>query len=456
MNTILKTSLLIIFFSFSVNITSQVTGTLTLDEAVEMALNENKLIKISQQRILGSEGKLSEMKSNYFPRIVLESVAAYNSDPNLYINKGELNGLYDHLVEDEIIDDWLTDNFPLPSKKITILGGNNFVVKSNAAIYQPLTQLISINTGRKVAELDVEISKLQYDGVKSKIRLGVKELFYGILIQDAKVNEALQEVEYKKSEYQDATNTYEAGELLYLYVTSAKAEVFEAAQDLLYEENLKEQYIFSFNQLIGAQYSYQPDLELPILDFEPVGGIQEYYIQGSEKNYGLKIALADLDKSELGITAAKKAYIPELSFFAQYYYNYGIPLYANQYLLAGLNFQWTLIDFGERASVVKQRNAIYNEALDNLEYKILTLQGEIQQAYRNISYAESLILTALKAYEAREEELILTINAVEVGEALSSMMFKAKADMSGAKADKLAAELNYQIAVAKLNSLVGE
>jgi outer membrane protein TolC len=35
-------------------------------------------------------------------------------------------------------------------------------------------------------------------------------------------------------------------------------------------------------------------------------------------------------------------------------------------------------------------------------------------------------------------------------------MYKAKADIAGAKADKLAAELNYQIAVAKLNSLVGE
>ena len=77
-------------------------GKLTLDEALEMALNENKLIKISQQRILGSEGKLSEMKSNYFPRIEIQSVGAYNSDPNLYINKGELNGLYDELVDDEL------------------------------------------------------------------------------------------------------------------------------------------------------------------------------------------------------------------------------------------------------------------------------------------------------------------------------------------------------------------
>ena len=177
MNRILNIFLLTIFFSFSANLTSQVMGKLTLDEALEMALNENKLIKISQQRILGSEGKLSEMKSNYFPRIEIQSVGAYNSDPNLYINKGELNGLYDELVDDEVIDDWLIDNYPLPSRQITLLGANDFVVKSNAAIYQPITQLTSINTGRKIAELDVEISKLQYDGVKSKIKLGVKELF---------------------------------------------------------------------------------------------------------------------------------------------------------------------------------------------------------------------------------------------------------------------------------------
>ena len=127
MNRILNIFILTIFFSFSANLTSQVMGKLTLDEALEMALNENKLIKISQQRILGSEGKLSEMKSNYFPRIEIQSVGAYNSDPNLYINKGDLNGLYNQLLNDgfinEAADDWLINNYPLPSQKVTILGG---------------------------------------------------------------------------------------------------------------------------------------------------------------------------------------------------------------------------------------------------------------------------------------------------------------------------------------------
>ncbi len=455
MNACLKICLVILFFGFTVKLFSQDASKLSLDQALEKALNDNQLIKIFQQRILGNEGKLKEMKSHYYPRIVFEGTLAYNSDPNIYIKKGELNGLYDQLIEDKVIDDWLKENIPLPPKKVTFLKGDNLLFKSNGALYQPLSQITTVNTGKKVAKLDLEISKLEYEDLRSEISLGVKELFYGILIQDERVNEVLQDLEYSKAEYQVAVNAYEAGELLYLNVTALKAEIYEKEQDLLYEENLREQYTFSFNQLIGEDLNYKPDLELSAIDISPIGNIQEYYQMGAAENFELNIANATLDKSKLGITAAKKAYIPELSYFAQYNYNHGIPLYPEQYLLTGLNLRWTLIAFGERSALVKQRNALYNEALEDLEYKRLSVQTEIHQAYRNIIYAESLIKTALKAYEAREEEMTLTVDAVEAGEVLQSMIFKAKADLAGAKADKLAAELNYQIAIARLERLVG-
>ena len=456
MKSKLKILLLILFYCFSSSLISQDANKLSLDQALEKALNDNQLIKIFQHRILGSEGKLKEMKSHYYPRIVIEGTMAYNSDPNIYIRKGELNGLYDQLIDNKIIDDWLKENAPLPPKKLTFLKGSNLLYKTNGALYQPLSQLTTVNTGKKIAKIDVEISKLEYENLKSEISLGVKELFYGILIQDEMVNEALHDLEYTKAEYQDAVNAYEAGELLYLEVTALKAEVFEKEQDLLNEENIKEQYIFSFNQLIGEDLNYIPDLKLPAIEVSLVGGIQEYYQKGAADNFELNIATATLDKSKLGISAAKKAYIPELSYFAQYNYNHGIPLYPEQYLLTGLNLSWTLIAFGERSALVKQRNALYNEAAENLEYRRLSVQTEIHQAYRNIIYAESLIKTAFKAYEAREEEMVLTNDAVEAGEALPSMIFKAKADLAGAKADKLAAELNYQIAIAKLQQLIGK
>jgi outer membrane protein TolC len=244
--------------------------------------------------------------------------------------------------------------------------------------------------------------------------------------------------------------------MLYLDVTALKADIFDKEQDLLKEENLREQYLLSFNQLIGEDFSYSPNLILPAIEVMPMGGIQKYYQMGAVDNYQLNIATATLDQSKLGITAAKKAYIPELSYFAQYNYNYGIPLYPENYFLTGLNLKWTLVAFGERSSVVKQRNALYNEALEDLEYKRLTVQTEIHQAYRNIIYAESLIRTANEAFLAREEEMQLTIDAVDAGEALPSMIYKAKADLAEARADKLAAELNYQISIAKLNRLIGK
>jgi len=101
------------------------------------------------------------------------------------------------LIDDEVIDDWLKENVPLPPKKITFIEGNNMLYKTNGALYQPLSQLTTVNTGKKIAKLDVEISELEYENLKSEISLGVKELFYGILIQNEKVNEAKQDLEYE-------------------------------------------------------------------------------------------------------------------------------------------------------------------------------------------------------------------------------------------------------------------
>jgi len=174
--------LLILFVWTSTSLISQEENKLSLDQALEKAMNDNQLIKIFQHRILGNEGKLKEMKSHYYPRIILEGILAYNSDPNIYIKKGELNGIYDQLIDDEVIDDWLKENVPLPPKKITFIEGNNMLYKTNGALYQPLSQLTTVNTGKKIAKLDVEISELEYENLKSEISLGVKELFYGILI----------------------------------------------------------------------------------------------------------------------------------------------------------------------------------------------------------------------------------------------------------------------------------
>ena len=130
-------------------------------------------------------------------------------------------------------------------------------------------------------------------------------------------------------------------------------------------------------------------------------------------------------------------------------------MYPDNYLITGLNLKWTILASGQRSSLIKQRNALFNEASENYNYKVKQLKTEVHKAYLNLVYAKKLIQTAEKALEARTEQVILTKNSLEEGEVLQSIMIEAKADFAKAEADLLASNLNYLIQFAKLKKLIG-
>ena len=151
----LKTSIVIVFLILAFQVsTAQDTIYLNLNQALEMAVKQNQLIKIFQYKIANADGKLKEMNSHFYPRIIAEGIFAYNSDPNIYARKGEFNHFYDDLIGVEWIDELLEKYFPLPPRDMTLIKGENFFSKANVGVYQPLSQLTTINTGKKIAGID--------------------------------------------------------------------------------------------------------------------------------------------------------------------------------------------------------------------------------------------------------------------------------------------------------------
>ena len=434
---------------------SQDTVYLNLNQAVEMAVEQNQLIKIFKHKIENADAKLSEMKSHFYPRVIAEGIFAYNSDPNISATKGEFNHIYSDLISNEEIRKLLIEYFPLPPKDMTLIKGKEYFYKTNISVFQPLSQLTTINTGAKIADIDLRISNLEYEDIVSKITLGVNELFYGILIEEKNVEVARLNLEYAVAEHNDVKNAYNSGEVLMIAVSALKAEMYEKEQELLEAQNTLETYRYSFMQLIGLEVNTLPVLSFEEINLEAFSKIEDYYSKAYENNYELGISNLTKDKANFGIDAAKKAYIPELTYFAQYNYNQGIPLYPDNYLITGLNLKWTIFAAGERSSLIKQRNALFDQATENYNYKIKQLKTDVHKAYLNLVYAKKLIQTAEKALEARTEQIILTKNALEEGQVLFSVMIEAKADFAKAESDMLASKLNYLIQFAKLNKLIG-
>ncbi len=451
-----RTYILISLLSIT-GITPQAQDTLymNLNQSVDSAQNNNRLIRIFQYRIINAQGKLTEMKSHYYPRVILDGSFAYNSDPNIRLKKGELNRSIEELINIEWIDELITDYFPIPPKDMIILYGQDFFVKSNLGLYQPISQLTTINTGRKVAETDLLISEIEKENIVSQIRLGITELFYGILIEAKNEEYARYDVEYTKAEYYDALNASEAGEILPIDVLALEAEIHEKEGELLQIQNKKEQYLLTFGQMVGLDDPMVPVPQLDSISLSFPAPLPDYQRLASENNFELGIADLTMHKANLGITAARKVYIPELTAFAQYNYNYGIPLFPESYLLAGLNLKWTLVAAGERKALVNQRNALFMEASEDFQFKTRQIQNEVRSSYLNIVYAQKLIITAQKALNARLEEYKLAKDAVEEGEALPSIFLQSRADLAKAEADFLGAQLNYQIMIAKMKRLTG-
>lgn len=428
---------------------------LTLEQAVDSAQSNNRLIRIFQYKIANARGKLTEMKSHYYPRVIFDGSFAYNSDPNIHLKKGELNPVIRELIDWEWVDDLISNYFPLPPKDIILLYGEDFFVKSNLGFYQPISQLTQVNTGRKVAATDVRISELELEDVVSQIRIGVTELFFGILIEEKREIWATDNLAFKEAEYRDAVNARDAGEVLAIDVMAMEAEIHEQEAELLEIVNQKEEYMLMFAQMVGMPDSVTPVPFIDTIDAALPAPLPEYLSLADRNNYELGIASLTRQKATFGVQAAQKEYIPELTAFAQYNYNYGIPLFPESYFLAGINLKWTLVAMGERKGVVRQRKALFQEASEDLEFKIREIRNKIRTKYLNLVYAQKLILTAEKALAARQEAFRLSANAMEEGELLASRYLEARAELAKAEADLLAARLNYQILLAQMQRLAG-
>ncbi len=452
-----RKTIIFLFLAFtSVLIYAQDTLYLDLESSKKMAENNNRLIKIFQYKIENSEGQLSEMKSNYFPRVVAEGTFGYNSDPNIHVYKGEFNHIYDDLIEVGWIDEMLKEYFPLPPKDMILVHGDEFFYETNVSVYQPLSQLTQVNTGRKVAETDLKITRIKKEDVVSEIKLGVTELFYGILLESKKLDAAGLEIKYKEAEYQDVFNAWKAGEILEIDVKALEAEIHEKEQELIQIRNKWQSYLLSFRQLTGLDDEMEIALMPVQIEIDETADLSEILSMARQNNYDLRIADLTMQKASLGIMAAKKEYIPELTYFMQYNYNHGIPLNPDAYFLTGLNLKWNIFSSGERKALVKQRNALHKEAVEDFEYERQTVRNEVEKGYLNLSYAKKLIETARLALQARKEEVKLISDAVEEGESLPTRLIKAKSDLAKAEADVLGAQLNYLIVKAKLKRLKGE
>jgi outer membrane protein TolC len=414
---------------------------LTLAEAVQLAVQQNRVLKIARLKIQESEHRKEGARSDYFPTITNQSNALHISElQDISIPAGGFG---------------TAAGAPIPNVNTILRQGNQTLISSGTSIAQPLTQLLRVHQENRVAAAEIAASKDDLKKAENEIALQVHALYYGILVAQLQKKSAEQQTTFSTESLRESENDVRGGSALQVVVLQNRAELLQGQQSVLTADLQIQDYMVELNDLIGLPLDTKLELDSEVETNLETLPKAEYVKEAWEENPEIRGAEETVAKARAGAAAAKTAYIPDITAYARHSYQDGVPFFVRNFGTVGVNLSYTLWDFGKRRAVVREHASQLAEAEQNLEHLKEEVAVAIERSYNKVERTRSLVNVATQVAQLREESERLATNQAAQGVVLISDVRHATAANYAAKAELLQARLGYLLAWAELERTIG-
>ncbi len=415
---------------------------LTLSEAVHLAVEQNRTLKIARLRVKENQERKAGARSSYFPTITNQSNALHISElQNIVIPPGSLG---------------TAAGASIPPQSISVEQGKNTLVSSGTMIAQPLTQLLRIHQENRIAAAEVATSRDELKNAEDEIALQVHTLYFGILVAQLQKKAAEQETSFASESLRENGNDVRGGSALQVAEIQSRAELLQGQQSVLTAELQIEDYMTELNDLLGLPLDTKLELDTEVATNFATLPKAEYVKTAWEENPEIRAAEEAVTKARAAVAAAKTAYIPDITAYARHSYQDGVPFFVRNFGTVGVNLNYTLWDFGKRRAAVREHADQLAEAEQNLERLKEQVAVEIERSYNKLERTRSMVKVATQVAKLRQESERLTTDQAAQGIVLISDVKHATAANYKANADLLQATLGYVLAWAELQRTVGQ
>ena len=414
---------------------------LTLAEAVRLAVEQNRSLKIARLKVKENQYKKNAARSDYFPTITNQSNAlhiselqALNVPPGAF---GTVSGV------------------PIPAVNTNLQQGKQTLYSSGTMIAQPLTQLLRIHQENRAAAAEIANSRDELKNGENEVALQVHALYYGILVAQLQKKAAEQETAFARETLQENEHSVQGGSALEVSEMQGRATLLESQQAVLTAELQIQDDTTELNDLLGLPLDTPLELQPEdVTRFEMLSKADCIKAAWGE-NPEIQSAEATVEKARAGVAAAKTAYIPDITAYARHSYQDGVPFVVRNFGTVGVNLNYTLWDFGKRRANVRESETQLAESEENVERLKEQVAVEIERSYNKLERTKNMVNVALQVAKLREESERLAGNQQQQGVILISDMRQASAANYKAKADLLQANLAYLLAWAELQRTMG-
>ena len=278
--------------------------TLTLPEAVRLALAQNRALKIARLKVSENEQKKASARSSYFPEIKNQSTVAHSTAQE---NIGIPAGAFGLLPNAGLV----------PNRDILINQGDQTFVTSGTMAAQPLTPLIRIHQANRIAASEIAASRDELKNAENEVAVKVHRVYYGILTARLQKLAAEQESAYSRVRLRESEQDVRNGNALKAAAIESQAGLLQSEQALLTVDLQLADLTAELNDLLGLPISTSLVLEpvAPVvLDIAPR---EEVLGLALAENPQIAAATEKVRQAKAALTAAKSAYIPDVSALCQ-------------------------------------------------------------------------------------------------------------------------------------------
>ena len=444
-------SLLLIAAGFVHQASAQDDGTtnrvLTLDQAIAIALKNNREAKIARLEIEKADDKLHAYRTRRLPSFKISSLV---SQP--------LNS-FDTTFEQGVFGVY-PGNVPVPLQDSVIKSSTNTTFLFSGQVTQPITQLRRINLQIKQQKLEVEISDTKLHATEQSLVNDVKRAYYGILQTEGAVRAAEESVKLYH-ELDRVTGEYVVQQVaLKTDLMDVQTKVAKAEYEVLTLNNSlsaqKEQLNHLLGRDVGTEFNVTEGLEIAQAAMRETN-LVEARKRALEQRPEIREARLRLQQANLDRRVKKSELIPDVSLTVNTVttanYSNFVPRNVNG---VGIQVEWEVFDWGRKKHEIAEKKRIVEQA-DNavVETESLVLL-DVNRRFRTMQESCQLIRIAQLAQTTARANVQIAANKYRLEAVLLKDVLTAQTTLANANYEYQKALLTFWTAKADFEKALGE
>ncbi|MBP1151483.1 TolC family protein [Methylocaldum sp. RMAD-M] len=413
---------------------------LKLEEAIDLAFEQNPDLLAAAARIGEAEAKVAEAAANFYPKLMARVGYAYSDDPSQ---------AFSYIVAQRRFNFGVDINHPgwVENFRPEIVGTWS-LYRGGQDSYR-----------KKAAELGVEAAELERSAIRNRLAAAVTAAYYALLSAPQQVDVARHSIEAVERELEHTKHRVAEGMALKADVLSLEVRAAEARESELKAQNAIELSRSALKTLLGITTGEILELREPAdrLADHPAQDYARLLDQALAQRPEMQAAIHQSQIRREELQAERGARWPRVNAYAAYGQNSRSPDFAfsRDNVTLGVNAEVDLFSGGAVSARIAQAERRLTEAQALEQRTRLEIGDEVRRAYTTLEEALQRLKVAEAGAAAADEALRLVNEQYRGGAATVTRYLEAETDRADAALRVIVVRYEAEVAQAQLKKAVG-